>query len=118
MTTKKEQSFNISTSVLVSWITIGAFMWLFAEPFLIGAVSAALADEIKQTVAQEVAPLNGAFVALLQRDINSTKKEIAALKFRQRQADDWRAADAEELAGEEIELEALLEAKAALENTS
>lgn len=118
MTTGKEHGINISASVIVSWITIGAFMWLFAKPLLVNSVSAALADEIKQTVANEIAPLNGAFVALLQRDMNTTKKEIAALKFRQRSEQDWRVADAKELVEKEIELEALKAAKEALQNTS
>ena len=117
MTTSKEHGFNISASVVVSWITIGAFLWLVAKPLLVQSVSIAMADEIKQTVATEVAPLNGAFVALLQRDINATKKEIAGLEYRQRRAVDWTADDAELLAEKEIELDALLEAKAALEST-
>ena len=113
----KGHSLNISASVIVSWITIGAFAWIFAKPMLISSVSVALAEDIKQTVAAEVAPINGAFVALLQRDINATRKEIAALRFRQRQNDNWTADDAELLAELEIGLDALLEAKAALEAT-
>ena len=59
-------------------------------------------------------PINDAFVALLQRDINATKKDIAALKFRQRQDEDWTVDDAEYLADLDIQLAALEEAKKAL----
>ncbi len=111
----KEHGLNISASVIVSWITIGAFAWIFAKPMLISSVSTALAEDIKQTVSAQVAPINGAFVALLQRDINATKKEIAALKFRQRKVINWTEDEAEYLAEKEIELDALLEAKKALE---
>lgn len=117
MTSRKEHGINISASVIVSWITIGAFLWVFAKPLLVSSVSEAMGDEIKQTVAAEIAPLNGAFVALLQRDVNATKKEIAALKYRQRRATDWSPDDAVYLADREIELDALLKAKAALEET-
>lgn len=117
MTSRKEHGINISASVIVSWITIGAFLWLVAKPLLVSSVSAAMSDEIRQTVAAQIAPLNGAFVALLQRDVNATKKEIAALKYRQRRATDWSPDDAVYLADKEIELDALLKAKAALEKT-
>jgi len=57
---------------------------------------------------------------LLQRDINATKKEMAALRFRQRQDDNWTVDDAEYLADLEIQLDALEMAKAELlaDNTS
>jgi len=115
MVAMKEHSFNISASVIVSWITIGAFAWFFAEPILVASVSEALAEDINEAVSEQVAPINGAFVALLQRDINATKKEIATLKFRQRRNETWTAEDAVDLADKEIELAALQEAKKALE---
>lgn len=115
MATNKEHGINISASVVVSWIGVGAFAWLFAEPLLMQTVSAALAEDLKQMVSQEVAPINGAFVALLQRDINATRREIAALKYRQRRNENWVSDDVKYLTNKEIELDALIEAKAALE---
>jgi len=112
---QKEHSINISTSVIISWLTIGGFAWLFAEPLLVNAVSAALADDIKQTVDESVAPINGAFIALLVRDINNTKREIAALNFRKDHRQDWTAKDAGHLADLEIDLAALEAAKKSLE---
>lgn len=117
MTTKKEQTFSISASVAVSWITLGLFAWLFAEPMLVASVSSALADDIKQTVDKSVAPITGAFIALLVRDINATKREIATLEFRKLRESTWTTEDAVYLADKEIELGALLEAKGALEAT-
>lgn len=118
MAAGKDHSINISASVIVSWLGIAAFAWLFAEPLLMNTVSVALAADIKQTVAQELAPINGAFIALLQRDINVTRKEIAAFKYRQRRSDNWTQDDAETLVDKEIELGALVEAKAALETAN
>ena len=115
MTSSKEHGINISTSVIISWLTIGTLAWLFAEPLLVSAVSSALADDIKETVDQAVAPINGAFIALLQRDINATTREIAALEFRQRQELDWKSDDATYLADKRLELKALDAAKDSLE---
>ena len=115
MASNKEHGINISTSVIISWLTIGTFAWLFAEPLLVSAVSSALAEDIKQTVDQAVAPINGAFIALLQRDINATTREIAALQFRQRRQQDWTSKDATYLADKQLELKALEAAKASLE---
>jgi len=118
VTTNKEHGFNISASVLVSWIGLAGFIWLFAEPLFVSTMRTALADDIKQTVDESVAPINGAFIALLVRDINATKREIAALEFRERAGTDWTAKDATYLADKEIELAALLAAKKSLEDTS
>lgn len=115
MTSSKEHGINISTSVIISWIGIATFIWLFAEPLFISTMSAALADDIKQTVDQAVAPINGAFIALLQRDINATTREIAALQFRQRRHQDWTSEDAAHLVDKQLELKALEAAKDSLE---
>ncbi len=118
MTPTKEHGLNISASVLVSWVGLATFVWLFAEPLFVSTMRTALADDIKQTVAESVAPINGAFIALLVRDINATKREIAALEFRERKGTDWTVKDAAYLADKEIELAALEAAKKSLETTS
>jgi len=118
VTTGKEHGINISASVLVSWVGLAGFVWLFAEPLFVTTMSAALADDIKQTVATAVAPINGAFIALLQRDINKTTREIAALEYRKTRTSNWTSEDATYLADKELELKALEAAKKSLETTS
>ncbi len=117
MTTGKEHGLNISTSVLVSWVGLAGFVWLFAEPLFVSTMRTALADDIKQTVAESVAPINGAFIALLQRDIATTTREIAALEYRKTRTDSWLSADATYLADKKLELKALEAAKKSLETT-
>lgn len=107
----KEQGIRIGINQVITYATLLPILWFIGQPILVSA----LADDIKASVKQEVAPLNAAFVALLQRDVNKVRKDIAALRFRQRRADDWTSDDAIYLADLEIELEALREAKAALE---
>lgn len=111
----KERGIRLGINQLVTYATLVPIFLFIAQPLLVDA----LADDIKQMVAEEVQPINNAFVALLQRDINATKKDIAALRFREGQGLDWTAEDAAYLADLEIQLDALEEAKDALqENTS
>ena len=111
----KERGIRIGVNQLVTYATLVPIFWFIAQPILVSALAEDMQESIKQTVATEVAPISNAFVALLQRDINATKKDIAALKFRQRQATDWTAEDASYLADLDIQLDALEEAKDALQ---
>ena len=115
--TVKERGIRIGVNQLVTYITLIPVFWFILQPLLISA----MAEDIREIVTQQTAPINNAFVALLQRDINSTRKDIAALKFQQRSDDIvWTQDDAEYLADLEIQLDALEEAKTALlvDNTS
>ncbi len=114
--TAKEQGIRIGINQLVTYVTLIPIFWFILQPLILNS----MAEDIKAIVATEAEPINNAFVALLQRDINATRKEIAALKFRQRSDDEWSEEDALYLADLEIELAALEEAKDALqaENTS
>jgi hypothetical protein len=111
MATAKERGIRIGINQIVTYATLIPIFWFIAQPILVEA----LAEDIQQTVKKEVIPINNAFIALLQRDINATRKEIAALKFRERRALDWTEEDATYLADLEIQLDALEEAKAALQ---
>ncbi len=117
----KEGGIRIGVNQIVTYATLIPIFWFVAQPILVDALAEEMQQSIEQTVSKQVEPINDAFVALLQRDINATKKEIAALRFRQRQDEDWTVEDAEYLADLEIQLAALEEAKEALladENTS
>ena len=111
----KERGIRLGINQIVTYATLVPIFWFIAQPILVNALAEEMQESIKQTVAAEVAPINNAFVALLQRDINATRKDIAALKFRQRQDEDWTVDDAEYLADLEIQLDALEEAKDALQ---
>lgn len=112
----REISVSTIFSTVASLAVVIPVLWYVGKPLL----SEALAEDFKDIAQQQAQPIKSAFSVLLTRDINSLRKEIAALKFRQRQDDDWTADDAEYLADLEIELEALKEAKEKLEpeNTS
>lgn len=112
----KEHCVNISIATIATWISLVPLLWFVGKPIIVSSLSAAMADDIQQTVQSQMAPMNGAFVALIQRDINKVKKDIAGLRFRQTHAD-WSAADADYLADLEIELDALKQAFEALTAT-
>ncbi len=111
----KEAGIRIGVNQIITYAGLVPIFWFIIQPVLVDALAEEMQESIKQTVATEVAPINNAFVALLQRDINATRKEIAALEFRQRQDEDWTVEDAEYLADMEIQVDALEEAKAALQ---
>lgn len=115
--TAKEQGIRIGINQLVTYLTLIPIFWFILQPLILNS----MAEDIKEIVAEEAEPINNAFVALLQRDINKLRKEMAALRFQQRSDDvEWTQDDAEYLADLEIEMSALEEAKAALQadNTS
>lgn len=114
MRVTKQQGLDISLSTLATLFVVIPSMWFLVKPL----IATSLASDIQETVATQVQPISNAFVALLVRDINTTKREIAALEYRERRAEDWTAEDATYLADKEIELSALEEAKAALEDSS
>lgn len=112
----KERGIRIGVNQIVTYATLIPIFWFVAQPLIVDA----LAEDIKKTVQTEVAPINNAFVALLQRDINRTKREIAILEYeRNNDSEAWTQAKAEELADKKIELSSLEDAKKALqEDTS
>ena len=113
----KEAGIRIGVNQLVTYATLVPIFWFILQPLVMDA----MAEDIKVIVAEQTAPINNAFVALLQRDINATRKEMAALRFRRDNppVDDWSAEDASYLADLEIQMDALEEAKSALQaNTS
>ncbi len=116
----KERGIRLGINQIVTYAGLVPIFWFIIQPILVDALAEEMQESIKQTVAAEVSPINNAFVALLQRDINATKKDIAALEFRERQGTDWTSEDAAYLADLEIQLDALEEAKSALQanNTS
>lgn len=113
-TITKEHGYRMSLTVLIGYLPLIPVFWFLVKPVLVNAVSVAVAEDIQFQVKAEVTPINNAFVALLQRDINKVRKEIATLKFRQSRQENWTVSDAEYLADLQIELEALREAMSAL----
>jgi hypothetical protein len=112
----REVSISTIFSTVASLAVVIPVLWYVGKPL----ISDALAEDFKQIAQDQAQPIKSAFSVLLTRDINSLRKEIAALKFRQRQDTDWVEDDAEYLTDLEIELEALQEARAELktEDTS
>lgn len=106
----KQVSLSALASTVSSLVVLIPVLWFIGKPL----IATALAEDIKDIVQQEATPIKSAFTVLLDRDINALRRQIAAMKFRQRTGEDWTADDAEYLAEMEIELEALQDAKAQL----
>ena len=110
----KDISISTFLSSVTSLAVVIPILWYIGKPL----ISEALAEDFKQIAQDNSQPIKSAFSVLLTRDINALRKEIAGLKFLQRQGEDWTADDAEYLADLEIELEALKEAKEELKGES
>jgi len=111
----KERGIRIGINQIVTYATLVPIFWFIAQPIIVDALAEDIKSVVQTEVSNEVTPINNAFVALLQRDINRTKREIADLEYdRDNDGENWTRADAEELADKEIELDALEEAKEAL----
>ncbi len=113
----KEAAGRIGVNQIVTYAGLVPIFWFILQPILVDALAEEMQDTIKQTVASQVTPINVAFVALLQREINSTRRDMAGLRFRRDNPpeDDWTSDDALYLADLEITMDALEEAKAALQ---
>ncbi len=112
----KDQGIRLTSGVLISWLTIVGTLWMFGKPFLVSAVSEAVAEDIQEQVKAGTAPLNRAFVALLRGNIADIRKEIASMEFRRDNppTDDWVSDDAEDLVDLHLTLEAQEDAVSAL----
>lgn len=116
----KERGVRIGINQIVTYATLAPILWFVAQPILVNAVSSAMAEDIKQTVQQEIMPINAAFVALLQTNIANTRRKIARLEFKRDQppAGDWTTQDAEDMVNLQLELASSESALAALTTTS
>lgn len=113
--TVRTRGIRIGINQLVTYLTLIPIFWFILQPLLMDA----MAEDIKEIVAQQIEPINNGFVVLIQRDINATRREMAALRFLQRTDDEvWTQEDALYLADLEIQLAALEEAKEALQDTT
>ena len=102
----KAQGGRHLATLIISWVTVFGLGFPFVKPALVEAVSTAMAEEIEDTVKDTVAPINNAFEVLLTLQINTARKDIATMQFRQRQGVDWNSEDASDLTEKQIELEA------------
>ena len=95
-------------------------LWFIGKPILVSAVSDAMAEEIEDQVKAGVAPLNGAFIAIIQNNIDNLIREIARMEFRRDNppAGDWVSEDSQDLAQRRIDLSAQEAALEALQENS
>ncbi|MCK5607403.1 hypothetical protein KAR91_36300 [Candidatus Pacearchaeota archaeon] len=108
----RDQGFRMTLTAVLSYLPLIPIFWFLVKPILIEAVSAAVADDIQAQVKEGVRPMNSAFKILLQQQIDTKKREIAAFEDkRQFRSSAWTSKDAEDLVDCKIELEALVAAR-------
>jgi sensor domain CHASE-containing protein len=111
----KENGVPALLGSIVAIIPLLGVIWFVVKPVLRDSIGVAMADEIKQTVQQEVAPIRGGISVIIQSNIVKLKKDIAQLQ-RLQAADPqkWTSEQANELVEKQTELEAQQMALSAL----
>lgn len=111
---------HISISVLASTIPVLLAVWFFIKPAVVLAVGEELQEQVQQTVAAEVRPINVALGVMLQNAVANISRQIAAMEFRRDfpPIGDWSNADAQELTNLELNLKSNVTALAALVATT
>ena len=114
----KQDGVNISLGAVLAWLPLIPVFWFIAKPILVSAVSDAVAEDIEQQISKQIAPLNGAFIALLQTEVATLKRQIAAKEFKRDNPPpgDWTSLDAQELVNDKLALKAAEDALVALKS--
>ena len=115
---RHRKTIGLSTAVSILSICVVIIPivgWLFRDK-AISFISAAVADEIKGEVQQQLKPTNDAFKILIQNTIAELEDEIARLQYRkENEPDTWTVLDAQDLTTKQRRLTAQRKALAAIE---
>jgi hypothetical protein len=79
----KDAGINITLSTVVTLATVSAGMWAFGKPWLMDEVGLALAQDIRDTVQEEIAPIKGGLQVIIAQTIIRLRKDIAQLERKQ-----------------------------------
>jgi hypothetical protein len=107
----KDERRSIGISAVASIVGMCGILapvgWYVVKPTLVASVSSAMADELDSKIAQQVAPLNQGFKAIIQSNINNIRRAIARMEFaRDDPETPWTAQQADDLAQLTIDLAA------------
>ena len=80
----KSQGWGAVLSVAASLVVVVPAIWFVIQPLLLSSLNTAMAQETREIVKAEVAPLSAGFTVIIQQNILRLRKEIAQLERRQR----------------------------------
>lgn len=117
---------SVVASILGMAVVVAPVSWYLVRPILVSSVSTAMAEDLKEDLDQrdaalsaqmdtKIGPLVMGFEAIIVQNINSIRRSITSMEFRQ-QSDpsSWTAQDAQNLTQHRINLEGQQQALAAL----
>jgi sensor domain CHASE-containing protein len=116
--TPKARLSDISVASVISLIPVLTVVWFIVKPSIVKAVGDELQEQVQQTVAKEVRPINRALTVILGNNADNLERQIAAMEFRRDfpPDDDWSNEDAQVLAQLKLDLRSAKAAKAALKD--
>ena len=102
----KGQGIGALLSTVVSVGAVVPLVWFVVQPLLLRSINTAMAQETREIVKEEIAPLSTGFRVIIQQTILRLKKEIAQLERQQRTQDGLTAEDTNRLVDLRAELDA------------
>ncbi len=109
---KTEAKNHSISAVILVWLPLIPIFWFVAKPL----ISDALAEDLTSSVQQQVAPIKGAFVTLLDREGRELTFEISKMEFASENDEDWSAFNEQELTNLKLALEEAKEAREELKD--
>jgi hypothetical protein len=98
---------KLSVAALLAYLPLIPVFWFVAKPL----ITDALAEDLTSSVQQQVAPIKGAFVTLLDREIRELTFEISKMEFAKENDEEWSAFNEQELTNMKLALAEAEEAK-------
>lgn len=80
----KGQGIGALLSTIVSVAAVVPIVWFVVQPLLLSSISTAMAQDTREIVKEEIAPLSQGFRVIIQQQILRLQKEIAQLERKQR----------------------------------
>ena len=98
---------KLSVAAFLAYLPLIPVFWFIAKPL----ITDALAEDLTSSVQQQVAPIKGAFVTLLDREIRELTFEISKMEFAKENDEEWSAFNEQELTNMKLALAEAEEAK-------
>lgn len=79
----KDAGINITLSTIVTLASVSGILWAFGKPLLMDSIGVALAQDIRDTVQDEIEPIKGGLQVIIAQTIIRLRKDIAQLERKQ-----------------------------------
>lgn len=107
MATKEQLKNHGISSLVLTWLPLIPIFFFIAKPLIVDA----LAEDLTSSVQQQVAPIKGAFITLIDREIRDLTFQVSKMEFAKENDEEWNAFNEQELTNLKLALAEAKEAK-------